>query len=267
MAGLCFIYTKNSLPNLFSSALHLRLFLRGIKHTMGLSSHQHLPVTMSLLRQIKEEVSHTPDFLPSDKLMLWLLFTLAFYNFQRSSEFTSPSASQFNPLEHLCATDVSFTSNGCLALHLKSSTTDPYHPGCSLLTAPWQRSVCAVRALRKYLALHPTGSASPLYIWQPPYQNQSYLSIPCTLLQHLGFPTELYVSHSFRIKTATSGAEAGLPPWLIQTLQRWSSNCFTIYIRTLPSVLQKVPSPSAATNTSGQGAWTPLQGHCTPSFP
>ena len=91
--------------------------------------------------------------------------------------------------------------------------------------------------------------------------------VPCTLLQHLGFPTELYVSHSFRINTATSAAEAGLPPWLIQTLQRWSSNCFTIYIRTLPSVLQKVPSHSAATNTSGQWAWTPLQGHYTSSFP
>ena len=119
MTGLSFIYTENSILNPFSSALHLHLFLRGIKHTMGLSSHQHLPVTMSLLRQIKEEVSHAPDFLPSDKLMLWLAFTLAFYNFQQSSEFTSPSASQFNPLVHLCATDISFTSNGCLAMHLK----------------------------------------------------------------------------------------------------------------------------------------------------
>lgn len=119
MTGLCFIYTENSILNPFSSAPHLHLFLRGIKHTMGLTSHQHLPVTMSLLRQIKEEVSHAPDFQQSDKLMLWSALTLAFYNFQQSSEFTSPSASEFNPLVHLCVTDVSFTSNGCLGLHLK----------------------------------------------------------------------------------------------------------------------------------------------------
>lgn len=92
-------------------------------------------------------------------------------------------------------------------------------------------------------------------------------SIPHNLLQHLGFPTELYAFRSFRINTATSAAEVGLPPWLIHILRLWSSNCFTIYIRTLPSVLQKVPSPLAATNTSRQGAWTPLQGQCTPSFP
>ena len=76
MAGLCFIYTENSILNPFSSAPHLHLFLRGIKHTMGLTSHQHLPVTMSLLRQIKEEVSHAPDFLQSDKLMLWSALTV-----------------------------------------------------------------------------------------------------------------------------------------------------------------------------------------------
>ncbi|CAH3121108.1 unnamed protein product [Porites lobata] len=156
MTGLCFIYTENSILNPFSSAPHLHLFLCGIKHTMGLTSHQHLPVTMSLLRQIKEEVSHAPDFQQSDKLMLWSALTLAFYNFQQSSEFTSPSASEFNPLVHLSATDVSFTSNGCLGLHLK-----------------------------KYLALHPTGSASPLYVWQPPYQSQSYW---CSLHPASWFP-------------------------------------------------------------------------------
>ena len=54
-------------------------------------SHQHLPITMTLLRQIKEELARPPDYLPTDKLMLWLAFTLAFYGFLRSSDFTSPS--------------------------------------------------------------------------------------------------------------------------------------------------------------------------------
>ena len=99
-------------------------------------------------------------------LMLWLAFTLAFYGFLRSSEFTSPSATQFNPQVHLCFTDVSFTSEGCLTLHLKSSKTDPYRQGCSLLIAPSRRSVCAVRALRKYLSLRSVSGASPLYVFQ-----------------------------------------------------------------------------------------------------
>ena len=115
---------------------------------------------------------------------------------------------------HLCFPDVSFTSEGCLALHLKSSKTDPYRQGCSLLIALSCRSVCVVRALRKYLSLRSVSGASPLYV----FQSGAYLtrakvtSTLRTLLERLNIPTELYASHSFRIGAATTAAEAGLPP-------------------------------------------------------
>ena len=218
-----------------------------------------------------EQLACAPDYLPTDKLMLWSSFTLAFYGVLQSSEFTSPSAFQFNPLVHLSITDVSFTSTGCLTLHLKACKTDPYRLGCSLLIAPApsHRSVCAVRALKKYLAQRLTSGTSPLYV----LQSGNYLTrakvttILRTLLQWVGISSELYASHSFRIGAATSAAEAGLPPWLTQTLGRWSRNCFTLYIRTPPSVLQKVPGLLAATNTSGQGIWSLLLQRFTPSLP
>ena len=124
MAGIRFAHTKNSLPDPFLAAPLLHLLLRGIKRTLGLTSRQHLPITITLLRQIKEELARAPDYLPTDKLMLWSAFTLAFYGFLRSSEFTSPSASQFNPLVHLSTIHVSFTSTGCLTLHPKASKMD-----------------------------------------------------------------------------------------------------------------------------------------------
>ena len=161
LAGIHFAHTENSLPDPFQEAPLLHLLLRGIKHTMGLSSHQRPPITMTLLPQTKEELARAPDFLPYDKLMLWSAFTLAFYGLLRSSEFRSPSTTRFNPLVHLCFMDVSFTSEGCLILHLTSSKTDPYRQGCSLLIAPSLRSVCAVRALRKYLPLHSVSGTSP----------------------------------------------------------------------------------------------------------
>ena len=101
MAGIRFAHTENSLPDPFLAAPLLHLLLCGIKRTLGLTSHQSLPITMTLLWQIKEELARAPDYLPTDKLMLWSAFTLAFYGFLRSSEFTSSSASQFNPLVHL----------------------------------------------------------------------------------------------------------------------------------------------------------------------
>ena len=269
MAGIRFAHTENTLPDPFLAAPLLHLLLHGIKRTLGLKSRQRLPITMTLLRQIKEELARAPDYLPTDKLMLWSAFTLAFYGFLRSSEFTSPSASQFNPLVHLSTTDVSITSTGCLTLHLKASKTDPYRQGCSLLIAPPHHSVCAVRALRKYLALRPTSRTSPLYVFQSGnyLTGAKVLAIIRTLLQRLGISSELYASHSFRIGAATSAAEAGLPPWFIQTLGRWSSNCYTLNIRTPPSVLHKVPGLLAATNTSGQGIWNPLLQCFTPGSP
>lgn len=141
---------------------------------------------------------------------------------------------------HLCATDISFISNGCLMLHLKSSKTDPYCQGCFLLIAASHRSVWVVHNLPKVPCLASNRQCIPslvLPVWQPPHQSHKVTSILRTLLQHLGIPIKLYASHSFRIGATTSAAEAGLPPWLIQTLRQWSSNCFTIYIRTPPSVL------------------------------
>ena len=46
--------------------------------TIGLNSHQCLPITITLLWQIKQELAKAPDLLLSDKLMLWLVFTFAF---------------------------------------------------------------------------------------------------------------------------------------------------------------------------------------------
>ena len=157
--------------------------------------------------------------------LLWLpLFQRIHITFNNSVQSTGAP--------NVCFTDASFTSEGCLTMHLKSSKTDPYCQCCSLLIAPSLHSVCAVRALRKYLSLRSVSGTSPLYV----FHSGAYLtrakvtSTLCTLLQRFSIPTELYASHSFRIGAATTAAEAGLPPWLIQTLVRWSSNCFTLYI-------------------------------------
>ena len=70
-AGIRFTHTENSLPDPFQEAPLLHLLLCGIKRMVGLSSCQLLPITVTLLQQIKEELARAPDFLPSDKLMLW----------------------------------------------------------------------------------------------------------------------------------------------------------------------------------------------------
>ena len=194
------------------------------------------------------------------KIKLWSAFTLAFFAFLRSSEFTSPSSTLFNPRVHLCHSHISFTTTGSLYLQLKTSKTAPFRKGCSIILAPSGRSVCAVHGH----APLPGSSASPQCYPPPPpplyfFSTGKFLtrdkvtSILRPLLQRLGFAPESYADHSFCIGAATTAAEAGLPPWLIQTFGWWSSNCYTQYIRTPASILQTVPVQLAATHD------TPLQ--------
>ncbi|KAL9964522.1 hypothetical protein ACROYT_G028176 [Oculina patagonica] len=266
LAGIRYAHIENRLTDLFADAPLLHLLLRGIKRTNGLSSRCRLPITMSVMRQLKGALSADPQFASQDKLMLWSAFTLAFFGFLRSSEFTSPSSTYFNSLVHLSHSDISFTSDGSLTMQLKSSKTDPFRKGCSIKLAPSGRSVCAVRAMHRYLAHQPSRSATPLYLFSTGQflTRDKVTSILRILLQRLGFATERYASHSFRIGAATTAAEAGLPPWLIQTLGRWSSNCYTQYIRTPASILQSVPAQLATTQSSPLQSWDPSTGQCRP---
>ena len=98
---------------------------------------------------------------------------------------------QFNPLVHLCITDVSFISEGCLTLHLKSSNTDPgYCQGCSLLIAPLlsgQLTVDCTVSLFCLCCASPQEVLLPAFrqcriptirlpVWGLPHQSQSHLN-------------------------------------------------------------------------------------------
>ena len=124
----------------------------------------------------------------------------------------------------------------------------PIPPG---LLPSSQHSVCALRAVCKYLKIHQGTSPFPLYIFiLGQYLTRAKVTaILHVLLPRLDIPTERYTSHSFWIGAATTAAEDGLPPWLIQTLRKWSSDCFTLYICTPPSVLQRVPNLQASVST------------------
>lgn len=51
------------------------------------------------------------------------------------------------------------------------------------------------------------------------------------------YETNKFCGHSFRIGAATSAASSGVADHVIQSLGRWSSDCYIRYIRTDPKVL------------------------------
>ena len=58
--------------------------------------------------------------------------------------------------------------------------------------------------------------------------------------QQVGIKAEDYSGHSFRIRAATTVAEKGVQDSLIQTLGRWQSSAYILYIKTPQQVLCNV---------------------------
>ena len=87
------------------------------------------------------------------------------------------------------------------------------------------QSVCCVSLFFKYI----NNSATRV---------DKYLGHVKHILACLGYDNACFSGHSFRIGAATSGAFARLEDHVIQTLGRWSSNCYKTYIQTPKQVIQ-----------------------------
>ena len=165
--------------------------------------------------------------------MLWCALSLAFYGFLRSSEFVSQTTSSFDSKTHLLLENVTVHKT-FLLIELKASKTDPFHRGLQVKLAQTNTSTCPMNAFVNYLQLRKSlPSNEPLFRFDSgAYLTRNNLTSALrALLQSGDHDPSSYVSHSFRIGAATSAAAAGVPDWLIQTLGRWSSDCFKTYIR------------------------------------
>ena len=76
-------------------------------------------------------------------------------------------------------------------------------------------------------------SPGPLFQYSSgtPLTRQALTSETRNLLSLSGLNAANYAGHSYRIGAATTAASVGLPPWLIKTLGRWSSDCYERYVR------------------------------------
>lgn len=217
-----------------TSFARLDYVLKGVRRT-GKPHHrpERLPITPEVLRHIYRVWSQEPqDF---DRIMLWAAFCLGFFGFMRAGEFTCPSHEAFTQ-QTLSYKDVSVNSHSApthLTVHLKQSKTDPFGAGTTLHMGATGESLCPVTAVLAYLAIRPP-VLGPLFL----FNDGSTLSRP-RLVQSLhqalfsaGIDDSRYNGHSFRIGAATTAARMGLSDSLIQTLGRWKSSAFKLYIRT-----------------------------------
>ena len=228
--------------------LRLQLVLRGIKRSRREATRVRLPITVHHLK-LFYMILAIPTTTNFDSIMLWAAMTLAFFGFLRLGELTCNS--KFNSETHLNPEDVVFSSNlpsaNAMFIKIKESKTDPFRAGHTITIGSSNTPLCPVSAMKKYLAIRPTGSVGPLFVncLEQPLTKHELTRKTRQLLSQAGFDASKFAGHSYRIGAATTAASAKLPSWLIKTLGRWSSDCYVRYIQTPFSTLSSVSATLA----------------------
>lgn len=224
----------------------LQNVLRGIrKHSSGNHSRARLPITTSILHRLCTLLRQGVYGNYLDHL-LEAVFCLAFFGFLRCGEFTTPTRF-FDASQHLCFCDLTALPSGKpseMHLFLKTSKTDPYRLGCTLVFHKTDSFLCPVTSLWNYLTLrytHAPSSQEPLFLMpdSSPLTRTVFIHYLRELLQRLCYNPLLYAGHSFRKGAATSAAQAHIPDHLMKVLGRWSSDCYQRYITTPPSLIKE----------------------------
>ena len=229
-----------------STSLHL--VCRGIHRQQGDNQKPRLPITINLLRVLKEQLRASTLYTTLEQQMLWALFTVAFYGFFRASEL----------IPNLRWSHITLSSTQ-VSITLLESKTDPFRRGSTIHLFPTGSSTCPIKAMTVYAMRVDTAHNNPVF--QAGRFNsltqKKLNAILRNLLQQANVNHVNYSSHSFRIGAATTAAAAGLPPWLIKALGRWHSDAYLAYIRCPVSVYSSVLQILASTDASHQPPWDP----------
>ena len=258
LSGIRALHIDQGFPDPLADCLRLQRVVRGIKRCQGTPSSTRLPITDDLMLIIWQSL----DFGLPDHVMFWAACSLGYFGFLRASEFTVPNLSSFSSSLHLSAQDIavdSSSSPSSMRIQIKGSKTDPFRKGCFIHIGLGRYPLCAVQAMMTYLATR--GDApGPLFLFAngQPLTRTSLTDWLRQIMTSARIPGN-FSSHSFRIGAATVAARSGIPDHLIQTMGRWSSNAYQLYIRTpadsLAALSQKLAPashlfPGGPTSTS-----------------
>ncbi|KAL5477312.1 hypothetical protein EMCRGX_G024096 [Ephydatia muelleri] len=196
--------------------------------------HIRLPITPDIMLKIKEVLNwNSAEF---DNIMLWAAACACYFGFLRSGEITVPALSAYCPESHLGIKDVSVDQPGrpeIIHLTLKASKTDPFRKGVVISLGRTGKALCPVVALLTYLAVRKGHDTGPLFQLKDgrPLTKPAFVDRIKETLTKAGIDRSSYAGHSFRIGAATSAAAAGVEDSMIQTLGRWKSSAYLVYVR------------------------------------
>jgi hypothetical protein len=223
----------------------LERVIRGIRRFHGdVERKERLPITHPILEKLVASLSG--PILPkgvSKELAetLKTAYCLSFSGFLCCGEVTYDV---FDPAFNLKRRDIIVHDDNYLTIDLPGSKTDLFHKGVRITIAHTNLSTCAYNHTVAHLAC-PGLPDDPLFFGRRKqtgpargaFTRKIFIDCLKPCLTTLGIPSAGYSSHSFRRGAATWARMVGLSDLDIQRLDRWTSDCFKLYIDTQPDVI------------------------------
>ena len=235
LSGLC-QQLEPYFPNI-RAARHTPLVertLKGCRRLRGVATKRKRALTFSDLELVVNTLqnSHSHD----DLLFIAMLLT-GFFALMRLGELSFPNDRQLQNWRKVTKRSSVKLTNDQFEFHLPSHKADPFFEGNHIIVK--RQQYCNIDPLSFFHTyLHSRDNLFPL---ASPLWVTSKGTVPTRsffMSRMKRFFDKDVGGQSMRAGGATSLAEHGVPPSLIQFLGRWSSDAFLIYIRKSPVLIQ-----------------------------
>ena len=215
------------------SSMLVKRTLRGCKRLKGTPTKRKRALTLEDLARVIIYYSTSTNH--NDLLFVAMLLT-GFFALMRLGELTFPDDKRLRDWRKVTLRDSVHCTPDQYDFHLPHHKADKYFEGNRVIVCKEQYQHNPLLHFTNYLKsrdqLFPV--STPLWITE---QGQVPTRSFFMKRLHLFFD-ESVAGQSMRAGGATSLAEHGVPPSIIQPLGRWSSEAFLIYIRKSPALIQ-----------------------------
>ena len=205
-----------------SESPFVQVTLSGLQHILAKPKVRKEPITASMLSSLVTSLGSSPKL---SEVRLAAIALLGFSAFLR-----------YNELAMLRCCDIKFSAT-CMTVYIKSSKTDQYRQGDSVMIARTGSPTCPVVMLERYFSMAKLSPTSHLHLFRGiihtkrgerlrPSGSISYTRMRELFLEKLtklGFNAKVFSLHSLRSGGASTAANAGVPDRLFKRHGRWKS--------------------------------------------
>ena len=223
------LHVEANMVNPLQDNWYVHTTLKGIERIKGTSVQRKVPMTPSILMQIKKLL----DFSCLEDNMFWAACVLMFFATLRKSDLVSDSVKSYSGEKQFCRSDFVFCEDS-VSVKVKYSKTIQFKERGYTVTLPrLAHPLCPVAALHKAFLLCPLPASAPAFVINSAGlpMTSSWLATKLGRVMRLaGYDPHLYTSHSFRRGSAVWALQCAVPGEIVKQMGDWKSNCYHQYL-------------------------------------